>query len=83
MKHPYDPQVKVSVVTYRIEVYHEGFVFSVYVSDYQYKFIIENIRILDDKDEWRRTKYSIKNKITDAVEKITNEWIRSIQSPGH
>ena len=70
-------KVKISVATYRLEISHEGFVFCVYVGDYQYKAIIESIRILDDKEEWRSTKYSIKKTITDEVEEIANKWIRT------
>lgn len=76
MKHPYNPQVKVNVVTYRLEIFHEGFVFSVYICDYQYKTMIESIRILDDKDEWRKLKYSIKHTMTNDVEQIANQWIK-------
>ncbi len=76
-------KVKISVATYRLEISHEDFVFSVYVGDYQYKSMIESIRILDDKDEWRRTKYSIKKTITDEVEEIANKWIKVNLSHGH
>jgi hypothetical protein len=79
---PYNEKVKVNVVTYRLEIFHEGFVFSVYVSDYQYKMMIESIRILDDKDEWRKLKYSIKHVMTNDVEEIANQWIRTNLSHG-
>lgn len=76
MKFPYNEKVKVNVISYRLEIFHEGFVFSVYVCDYQYKKMIESIRILDDKDEWRKLKYSIKHVMTNDVEEIANEWIK-------
>lgn len=81
MKFPYNEKVKVNVISYRLEIFHEGFVFSVYVGDYQYKTIIESIRILDDKDEWRKLKYSIKHVMTNDVEEIANEWIKTNLSP--
>ena len=77
MKFPYNEKVKVNVISYRLEIFHEGFVFSVYICDYKHKVIIESIRILDDKDEWRKLKYSIKHVMTNDVEEIANEWIKT------
>jgi len=77
MKFPYNEKVKVNVISYRLEIFHEGFVFSVYVCDYRHKVLIESIRILDDKDEWRKLKYSIKHVMTNDVEEIANQWIKT------
>jgi len=77
MKFQYNEKVKVNVISYRLEIFHEGFVFSVYICDYKHKVIIESIRILDDKDEWRKLKYSIKHVMTNDVEEIANEWIKT------
>ena len=77
MKFQYNEKVKVNVISYRLEIFHEGFVFSVYICDYKHKILIESIRILDDKDEWRKLKYSIKQVMTNDVEEIANEWIKT------
>ena len=75
MNFPYNEKVKVTSVQYRIEVFHEGFVFLVYIGEYSRNPMIENIRILDCKDEWRNLKYSVKHHITNQVEQIAHEWM--------
>lgn len=75
MRFPYDAKVKVTAIQYRMEVYHEGFVFLVYIGEYNRMPLIENIRILTDKDEWRKLKYSIKQSITTEVNEIAHQWI--------
>lgn len=75
MNFPYDAKVKVTAIQYRMEVYHEGYVFLVFIGEYNRMPLIENIRILDDKNEWRRLKYSIKKQIIREVEQIANEWM--------
>lgn len=75
MNFPYNEKVKVTSIQYRMEIYHEGFVFVVYIGEYTNTPLIESIRILTDKDEWRKLKYSIKQHITDEVEQIAHQWI--------
>jgi hypothetical protein len=75
MRFPYNEKVKVTSVQYRMEVYHEGFVFVVYIGEYNRTPVIENLRILTDKNEWRNIKYSVKQQITTEVHKIAQEWI--------
>lgn len=75
MNFPYDAKVKVTAIQYRMEVYHEGFVFLVFIGEYNRSPLIENIRILDCKDEWRKLKYSVKHHITNQVEQIAHEWM--------
>lgn len=75
MNFPYDAKVKVTAIQYRMEVYHEGFVFLVFIGEYNRSPLIENIRILDCKDEWRKLKYSVKHNITNQVEQIAHEWM--------
>lgn len=75
MNFPYQENLKVTAVQYRMEIYHEGFVFLVYVGEYNRNPLIENIRLIDDKDEWRRLKYSIKHRLTNQVEQIAHDWI--------
>ncbi len=75
MNFPYNDKVKVTCIQYRMEVYHEDFVFVVYIAEYSKTPMIESIRILTDRDEWRKLKYSIKQHITNEVEQIAHQWI--------
>jgi hypothetical protein len=76
MNFPYNEKVKVNVVTYNMEVFHEGFIFSVQISEYHYKMMVDKVKLLDDKEEFKKLKYSIKNNIIREVEEISVKWIK-------
>lgn len=80
MNFPYNEKIKVNVVTFNIEVFHEGYIFSVLVSLYQYKVMVEKVKLLDDKDEFKKLKYSIRNNIMREVEEIAEKWLRTNRS---
>ena len=83
MNFPYNEKVKINVVTYNMEVFHEGFIFSVQISEYHYKVMVDKVKLLDDKDEFKKIKYSIRSNIMREVEEIAEKWLKSNRSHAH